>query len=73
MFQAIQIAAIMALRHTDAAVEAQSKIYQGRRDVLVDGLHRLGWDVTPPRAGMFVWAKVPEPWREPDEHDGLRA
>ncbi|HUG71509.1 MAG TPA: aminotransferase class I/II-fold pyridoxal phosphate-dependent enzyme [Pirellulaceae bacterium] len=62
MFQAIQIAAIVALRDTQAAVEAQSKIYQGRRDVLVEGLRRIGWDVEPPRAGMFVWAKVPEVW-----------
>jgi alanine-synthesizing transaminase len=62
MFTPIQIAAIVALRHTDAAVEHQSSIYQRRRDVLVDGLRRIGWDITPPRAGMFVWAKVPEPW-----------
>jgi alanine-synthesizing transaminase len=62
MFQAIQIAAIVALRHTDAAVEEQSRLYQKRRDILCDGLKRLGWDITPPRAGMFVWAKVPEPW-----------
>lgn len=62
LFQAIQIAAIVALRNTEAAVEAQSLIYQGRRDVLVDGLRRLGWQVNKPRAGMFVWAKVPEPW-----------
>jgi len=62
MFQAIQIAAIMALRHTDAAVEKQSLIYQARRDVLVDGLRRIGWEITPPRAGMFIWAKIPEPW-----------
>ena len=72
MFQAIQIAAIVALRHTDAAVEEQSPIYQGRRDVLCDGLRRLGWDVDAARAGMFVWAPIPEPWRQPDEHDGLR-
>ena len=63
LFQAIQVAAIMALRHTDAAVERQSEIYQQRRDVLVHGLQRLGWDVNPPRAGMFVWAPIPEPWR----------
>lgn len=63
MFQAIQIAAIVALRHTDAAVEQQSLIYQGRRDALCDGLTRLGWDITPPTAGMFVWAPIPEPWR----------
>jgi alanine-synthesizing transaminase len=62
MFQAIQIAAIVALRHTEAAVEAQSVLYQNRRDVLVDGLRRLGWEMNRPKAGMFVWAKVPEPW-----------
>lgn len=62
MFQAIQIAAIVALRHTEAAVEAQSAIYQRRRDVLVDGLRRIGWDVDAPKAGMFLWSKVPEPW-----------
>ena len=62
MFRPIQIAAIMALRHTDAAVEAQAAIYQGRRDVLCDGLERLGWPITRPKASMFVWAKVPEPW-----------
>lgn len=63
MFQAIQIAAIVALRETEAAVEAQSRIYQRRRDVLIEGLRRLGWEVTPPRAGMFVWVEVPPPWR----------
>jgi len=62
MFQAVQIAAIMALRHLDAAVEAQAKVYERRRDVLCDGLERLGWPITRPKATMFVWAKVPEPW-----------
>jgi alanine-synthesizing transaminase len=63
MFQPIQIAAIMALRHTDAAVEAQAAVYQRRRDVLCDGLARLGWPVERPKASMFVWTKMPEPWR----------
>jgi alanine-synthesizing transaminase len=63
MFQAIQIAAIVALRHTEAAVEAQAMEYQKRRDVLVQGLRRIGWDVRAPKAGMFVWAPIPEPWR----------
>src|SRR5215475_2851812 len=61
LFQAIQIAAIVALRHTDAAVEAQSKLYQARRDLLLEGLRRQGWEVETPRAGMFVWAKYPAP------------
>ena len=63
MFQAIQIAAIMALRHTDAAVEAQAQIYQDRRDALCDGLARIGWEPNVPKAGMFVWQPIPEPWR----------
>src|SRR5687767_9936806 len=63
MFQAIQIAAIVALRHTEANVEAQAQIYQRRRNVLVEGLRRIGWEVETPRAGMFVWSRVPEPWR----------
>jgi len=62
MFRPIQIASIVALRHTDAAVEAQSAVYQRRRDVLCDGLARLGWPIARPKATMFVWAKVPEPW-----------
>jgi alanine-synthesizing transaminase len=62
MFCPIQIASIVALRHTDAAVEAQAAVYQRRRDALCDGLARLGWTITKPRATMFVWAKIPEPW-----------
>jgi alanine-synthesizing transaminase len=63
MFQAIQVAAIVALRHTEAAVAEQSQIYQRRRDGLVSGLKRIGWPVEPPRAGMFLWVPIPEPWR----------
>lgn len=62
MFRPIQIAAIVALRHTDAAVEAQAKKYQRRRDVLSEGLERLGWPIQRPKATMFVWTKIPEPW-----------
>jgi alanine-synthesizing transaminase len=64
MFQAIQIAAIVALRNTDTAVEEQSKIYRGRRNALCEGLSRLGWNITPPKAGMFVWAPIPDLWRQ---------
>jgi len=63
MFQAIQVAAIMALRHGDAAVEEQAEIYQRRRDVMVQGLRRIGWKIDPPRAGMFLWVPIPEIWR----------
>jgi len=62
MFLPIQIAAVVALRHTDAAVEAQAAEYQARRDALCEGLGRLGWPVEPPKATMFVWQKIPQPW-----------
>jgi len=58
IFQAVQIAAIIAMRTQDKHVEDQAKIYEARRDVLVQGLRKLGWDVESPRATMFVWAKV---------------
>jgi alanine-synthesizing transaminase len=64
IFQATQIAAIVAMRHCDAAVEAIAREYEARRNVLCDGLERLGWDIDRPRAGMFVWAKIPEPWAQ---------
>jgi alanine-synthesizing transaminase len=61
VFQAIQIASIVALRHCDADALHQTRVYQRRRDALVKGLHRIGWTGTEnPKAGMFVWAKVPE-------------
>jgi alanine-synthesizing transaminase len=63
LFQAVQIAAIMALRNGDDQVRQQCAIYQDRRDVLVDGLERIGWTVARPKATMFVWAQYPEEWR----------
>lgn len=58
IFQAVQIAAIIAMREGDEHIERQALLYQERRDVLVRGLRRLGWQVDSPRATMFVWAKV---------------
>jgi alanine-synthesizing transaminase len=63
IFQAVQIAAIIALRHGEESVQRQALEYQGRRDVLVDGLRRIGWQAESPRAGMFVWARYPEQWQ----------
>jgi alanine-synthesizing transaminase len=64
IFQAIQIAAIVALRTGDDLVTRQALEYQKRRDVLVDGLRRIGWEASLPRAGMFVWARYPQEWRD---------
>ncbi len=64
IFQPVQIAAIVAMRNCDAAVESIAEEYHRRRDVLCDGLERLGWEIERPRAGMFIWAKIPEPWAQ---------
>ncbi len=60
MFQPIQIAAIIALRECEEDTKKFCATYQKRRDVLVDGLHKAGWMVEPPKATMFLWAKIPE-------------
>lgn len=62
IFSAIQIAGIVALRDCAEEVTQQAKAYEQRRDILCQGLERMGWEVTRPRAGMFVWAKIPEPY-----------
>jgi alanine-synthesizing transaminase len=65
IFQAIQIASIVALRECNEFVREQALKYQERRNVLCDGLDRIGWTgVERPRGGMFVWAEIPEPFRE---------
>jgi alanine-synthesizing transaminase len=60
IFQAVQIATIIALRHCYEQMTAQAKVYETRRDVLCEGLNRAGWHVEKPRGTMFVWAPLPE-------------
>lgn len=62
-FTPIQIASIVAIRQMDALVESQAKIYQKRRDILCRAMKNIGWEVTPPKASMFVWQKIPEKWQ----------
>ena len=64
MFQPIQIASIIALRGPQDCVEEIRKTYESRRNVLIKGLHRAGWNVEPPKATMFVWAEIPEPFKK---------
>ena len=64
MFQAIQIASIVALRGPQDCVEEIRKTYESRRNALIKGLHRAGWNVPPPRATMFVWAEIPEQFKK---------
>ncbi len=59
-FTPIQVAAIAALEGDSQCVEDICAMYKDRRDVLCKGLNDLGWAVTPPKATMFLWAKIPE-------------
>ncbi|AHE95682.1 aspartate aminotransferase [Thermocrinis ruber] len=60
VFTPIQVASIIALESPYEIVEKNRDVYQRRRDVLVEGLNRIGWPVEKPKASMFVWAKIPE-------------
>ncbi|MBN2591544.1 MAG: aminotransferase class I/II-fold pyridoxal phosphate-dependent enzyme [Sedimentisphaerales bacterium] len=60
IFQPIQIAGIIAMRECEDEIVLQNQRYQSRRDVVCEGLERIGWEVEKPRASMFVWAKVPQ-------------
>ena len=56
----LQVGAIAALEGPQDCVEEIRIMYKSRRDVLCKGLNDIGWDITPPKATMFVWAKIPD-------------
>lgn len=64
MFQPIQIAATVALNGPQDCVSEICDIYKKRRDVLVEGMNRIGWAVEKPKASMFVWAEIPDQFKE---------
>jgi len=64
MFQPIQIAGIIALNGPRDCVEEIRKTYLSRRNVLCEGLNRIGWHVEPPKATMFVWAEIPDAYKK---------
>ncbi len=64
MFTPIQIAAISALEGPQDCVEKIRLMYQSRRDTLCDGLNNIGWNIEKPKATMFVWAPIPDPYKE---------
>src|SRR5579864_61366 len=59
-FTPIQVASIVALEGPQECVEEHRMKYQKRRDVMVKGLHEMGWMVENPKASMYIWAKIPE-------------
>ncbi len=63
-FQPIQIAATVTMNEAPDYPREVNAIYQGRRDALCDGLARIGWEFPKPKGTMFVWAPIPEPYRE---------
>jgi alanine-synthesizing transaminase len=67
-FQPLQIAATVALREAADYPKEVAEIYQGRRDALCTGLTRAGWEVPPPAATMFVWARIPEQFAAEGSH-----
>jgi len=64
MFTPIQIASITALEGPQECVQEICDMYLQRRNTLCDGLNNIGWKVVPPKATMFVWAPIPEPYKE---------
>jgi len=64
VFQPIQIASIIAIRECEEETKKICAVYQRRRDVLVEGLCRAGWPVESPKGTMFLWAALPEQYRE---------
>jgi len=63
MFQPLQIAACAALNGPQDCVEDIRSMYQSRRDVLIKGLHNMGWMAESPKATMFVWAEIPDEFK----------
>jgi len=62
-FQPLQIAACAALNGPQDCVEEIRAMYQSRRDVLIDGMHNMGWMAEKPKASMFVWAEIPDEFK----------
>jgi len=62
-FAPVQIAATVALNGPQHYVKEIREIYQKRRDILCEGLSRVGWEIAKPKGTMFVWAKIPEEFR----------
>ncbi len=63
IFAPVQVAAIMALRTSMDFLKENAETYRQRRDVLVEGLNRIGWNMQKPKATMFVWAPIPDQFR----------
>jgi alanine-synthesizing transaminase len=64
LFTPIQVAAITALRLDRKYIDEVVNTYRNRRDVIVEGLNKIGWSVEKPKATMYIWAEIPDKYRE---------
>jgi alanine-synthesizing transaminase len=64
VFQPIQIAGIIALNENQDCVRQTVEEYRKRRDALVNGLKRVGWEIEKPKGTMFVWAEIPKAFKK---------
>jgi len=61
VFRAVQMAGITALTNYNSYIQDVLKIYQARQDIIVNGLNKLGWGITPPKATFYLWCAIPDP------------
>jgi alanine-synthesizing transaminase len=64
IFQPVQIASIIALNEDQECVHETVELYRKRRDTLIHGLRRVGWEIEKPKGTMFVWAEIPRPFKK---------
>jgi len=64
IFTPMQVAAITALNSPESEVVARTKIYEERIHLMVDGLNKMGWPVTMPKATMYIWAPIPPKFKK---------
>jgi len=64
IFQPVQIAGIIALNEDQECVHETVELYRKRRDTLIHGLRRVGWEIEKPKGTMFVWAEIPHPFKK---------
>jgi alanine-synthesizing transaminase len=69
IFTPIQVAAITALDSPEENLRKLAAIYQERRDIMVDGMNRMGWPIEKPRAAMYLWAKIPQKYAKMSSMD----
>jgi alanine-synthesizing transaminase len=64
IFTPMQVAAITALNGPDEELKTRAKVYEERRDLMVEGLNKMGWPVEKPRAGMYLWVPLPPKFKK---------